>query len=194
MIWISSDTHFSHKNILQYCNRPFSSVEEMDETIINRYNEHILSNDTFYFLGDFVFSRRGKVEDVYSYAERLNCKKIHFVLGNHDKLIRKHRDQLLRDRVFLSIEDVIYLRDTSPSIFMSHYAHKVWPSSHYGVYHLYGHSHNNLPDDPNSFSFDVGVDTNDFYPYSLPSVVDKMSVKTFTSIDHHGRDEGDVCL
>lgn len=55
-----------------------------------------------------------------------------------------------------------------------------------GSWHLYGHSHGNLPDDPNSLSFDVGVDTNNFKPYSLKDVERIMAGKTFKPIDHHG--------
>ena len=57
-------------------------------------------------------------------------------------------------------------------IVLCHYSMRKWNKSHYGSWHLYGHSHGNLP--PLGLSFDVGVDTNDYYPYSLDDVSNKM--------------------
>lgn len=78
--WFTSDTHFGHKNILQYEKeaRPFSSVEEMNEVLIERWNSVVRNKDTVYHLGDFCFGRQN-----LAIAERLNGKK-HLVLGNHD--------------------------------------------------------------------------------------------------------------
>jgi calcineurin-like phosphoesterase family protein len=56
-IWFTSDTHFSHNNIIRYCNRPFSNVEEMDEVLINNWNNKVKQNDDVYHLGDIIFSR-----------------------------------------------------------------------------------------------------------------------------------------
>ena len=83
---------------------------------------------------------------------------------------------------------MLEIKDTTPRIFLSHYAHKVWPKNHYDTYHLYGHSHGSLKDDEYSLSFDVGVDTNNFYPYSLEDVRKKMSIKLFRPVDHHTGD------
>jgi len=77
-IFFTSDTHFGHKNILKYCNRPFVNVEEMDEVMIERWNGRIGKNDSVYHLGDFSFSSNPK-----TYFERLNGKKI-LIIGNHD--------------------------------------------------------------------------------------------------------------
>lgn len=177
MIWFSSDSHFYHRGILEYSKRPFSSVEEMNDTIISRWNECIAPNDTFYFLGDWAFSLNGDPKKVVEIRRRIRCRNIHFILGNHDHVIRKYTGSLIRDQIFLSITDVFEIKSVQPYIWLSHYAHRVWPKSHRGRYHLYGHSHNCLPDDPNSFSFDVGVDTNNFYPYSMDDVRRIMSTK-----------------
>jgi hypothetical protein len=82
----TSDFHFGHFNIIRYCNRPFESTEEMDACIADRMNQCVKANDTLYFLGDFCM---GSVEKVAAYRKRLNCEKIHFVEGNHDKVTRK---------------------------------------------------------------------------------------------------------
>lgn len=76
-----SDTHFSHKNILEYCNRPFKNVDHMDEEIIRRWNETVEPEDTVYHLGDIAL---GPIEQSLPKIERLNGYKI-AVLGNHDR-------------------------------------------------------------------------------------------------------------
>ena len=53
--FFTSDTHFGHANIIKYCNRPFSSLEEMNSTIIRNWNEMVKPEDTVFFLGDFCF-------------------------------------------------------------------------------------------------------------------------------------------
>ncbi len=187
MIWYSSDTHFFHRKILEYSVRPFPDVFEMNDAIINRWNSRILPSDTLYFLGDWAFDLSGKLDRVYELRERIRCERIHFILGNHDHIIRKNRDTLLRDKTFLSISDVYTVNDTKPKVFLSHYSHRIWNKSHHGVYHLYGHSHGALEDDPASLSFDCGVDTNNFYPYSMDDVHRIMSRKTWHAVDHHTR-------
>lgn len=79
-IWFISDTHFGHKNILEYEKeaRPFKTVEEMNETIIERWNNVVRDEDTVYHLGDFCFSK-GNIR----LAGRLNGKK-RLIMGNHD--------------------------------------------------------------------------------------------------------------
>lgn len=78
--WFTSDTHFFHKNILEYEKeaRPFSTVEEMNECLINRWNSCVNSKDIVYHLGDFCFGRAN-----IDIASRLNGTK-RLVMGNHD--------------------------------------------------------------------------------------------------------------
>lgn len=78
--WFTSDSHFGHKNVLEYEKdaRPFSTIEEMHEVMIDRWNSVIKSNDMVYHLGDFCFGKRW-----IAIAERLNGRK-KLVMGNHD--------------------------------------------------------------------------------------------------------------
>ena len=55
MIYFTADTHFGHNNVIQFCDRPFASVEEMDEAMIQNWNERVTGNDTVYILGDMFF-------------------------------------------------------------------------------------------------------------------------------------------
>ena len=76
--FFTSDTHFGHKNIIEYCIRPFSDLEHMHEEIIKRWNSVVHKNDIVFHLGDFVF--RGKIND---FRDKLNGTII-WLKGNHD--------------------------------------------------------------------------------------------------------------
>jgi calcineurin-like phosphoesterase family protein len=79
-IWFTSDLHFNHANIIQYSKRPFKSVDEMNEELINRYNFVVNPNDQVYLLGDLSMN----LERAKPYLRRLNGKK-NLILGNHDE-------------------------------------------------------------------------------------------------------------
>ena len=84
--WIIADTHFGHKNVIQYCERPFSSVEEMNEELIKKWNSVVKPDDIVYHLGDFsMTSNKEKV------AELVACLngRIVLIMGNHDQ--KSHR-------------------------------------------------------------------------------------------------------
>jgi calcineurin-like phosphoesterase family protein len=167
--WFTSDFYFGHFNIIRYCNRPFGNTEEMDACIVDRMNAHVKPNDTLYFLGDFCM---GSVEKVAAYRKRLNCKTIHLVEGNHDKVTRKSQS------IFASWSSLSEIHVGKQGIVLCHYAMRVWPHSGRGAWQLYGHSHGNLPDDPLSLSMDVGVDTHDFRPWHFDEIQAIMKVKT----------------
>ena len=166
--WFTSDFHFGHFNIIRYCNRPFASTEEMDAYIADRMNAHVKPNDTLYFLGDFCMS---SVEKVAAYRKRLNCKTIHFVEGNHDKVTRKSQS------IFASWSSLSEIHVGKQGIVLCHYAMRVWPHSGRGAWQLYGHSHGNLPDEPLLLSMEVGVDTHDFLPWHFDEVQAIMKAK-----------------
>lgn len=80
MIWFTSDTHFFHKNIISYCNRPFASLNEMHAVLIRNWNDTVGSNDEVYILGDFVFGGVGRIREI---TAQLNGVKT-LIRGNHD--------------------------------------------------------------------------------------------------------------
>jgi len=77
-IFFIADTHWNHSNIIQYCNRPFSNVEEMNKTMIDKWNAKVKTDDIVYHLGDFGFG------DIRSIIKQLNGKII-LIVGSHDK-------------------------------------------------------------------------------------------------------------
>lgn len=167
-IWFTSDFHFGHFNIIRYCNRPFGNTQEMDDVIAERMNACAKPNDVLYFLGDFCM---GRVEQVAAYRKRLACKTIHFIEGNHDKTTRKQQ------QLFAFWGVLLELNVAKQRIVLCHYAMRVWPHHAQGAWHLYGHSHGNLTDEPLSLSMDVGVDTHDFRPWHFDEIQTVMNVK-----------------
>ena len=143
----------------------------MDQVILDRINETVGTDDTLYILGDFTF-RGGKPAD---YLSRIVCQDVHLVMGNHDKR-SDYIDNMSAARIdvgFTSVQEVKEVIYCNQRIFLSHYCHKVWPASHKGSYHLWGHSHGKLDEEErktNRKSLDVGVDNTVNYnkPFGEP--------------------------
>jgi len=165
-IWFTSDHHFEHKNIIQYCNRPFDTVAEMNKTMIDKWNEVVNEDDVVYHLGDFTL---GGTEMAQHYFKQLKGY-IRVIPGGHDY---RWVDNISgwSDYLSLAILPPLYTLELDKQIIvLCHYAMRVWDRSHYGSIHLYGHSHGMLSDSGNR-SMDIGVDTNNFYPYSLNDIL-----------------------
>lgn len=126
--WIISDTHWHHKNIIEYCNRPFSSVEEMDNTMIKKWNSVVGKDDIVWHLGDFAM---GTKEQITQIVEQLNGR-IYLILGNHDN----HTVKWYYDCGFAKVYDhPILYRDF---YILSHHP-RTASSPIYGYF--YGHIH-----------------------------------------------------
>ena len=163
MIWFTADEHFNHKNIIEYCNRPFISVEEMNALLVYNFNSVVGEKDETYHLGDFAFARNPN-----QFLKLLNGKH-YLVKGNHD-----HKNVTGQ---FNWVKDTHKFNYDKRAIFLSHYAHRSWPNQHHGCIHLYGHSHGTLvPALPNSM--DVGVDTNNYFPYSVEEIFSLLPYNT----------------
>jgi calcineurin-like phosphoesterase family protein len=168
MIFFTSDQHFGHTNIIKHCRRPFESVQEMDEQMLEAINSNVSKSDTLYILGDFAY--RGR--DPLHYRSRIKCRSVHLVIGNHDKRSRCG--------CFEGISDVLSISINGKRIWLSHYPHRSWPGSHRGAWHLYGHCHGTLDrssDVEMGLScLDVGVDNCENYgivfgtPWSIKQI------------------------
>jgi calcineurin-like phosphoesterase family protein len=184
-----SDTHWGHKNIIEYSKRPFSSVEEMNEALIKNWNDTVSPEDTVWHLGDVAFCKYSELKVILA---RLNGHK-NLVLGNHDKMITSNKQELLDLKLFDSIQHYAEVTHSGAQrIILFHYGMRVWNGSHHGNILLYGHSHGSLP--PFGRSVDVGVDCKeisksflpkDYRPLSLQEVLDYMKNKTGETVDHH---------
>ena len=148
-IWFTADTHFSHRNIMKYCDRPFSSVEEMDDHLVTVWNDCVGKRDTVYHLGD-VSWRPKENNHVLS---RLNGKKI-LILGNHDKKLGHNFLDHWHD-----IHDYFHLKLGQTKIVLFHYPIFSWDSHYHGSIHLHGHCHGTLNNVTTGRILDVGVDS-----------------------------------
>lgn len=172
-VFISSDHHFGHTNIVKYDGRPFKSVQEMDEILILNHNSVVFPDDVVIFAGDFAL---GSLENAFKIRNRLNGD-IYYVLGNHDKHARNLPWKSISERMEVKVTGY-------PTMVISHYAQRTWHKQHKGYWHLYGHSHGNLPED-GSLSFDIGVNSHNYFPWSMEEIQEKMNNKKFAPVDHH---------
>ncbi len=184
--FFTSDTHFGHINLYGKGHRtlPLPGLESKnakelcqigDQLIIDNWNAVVGKGDHVYHLGDFAW------HNPWHYIGQLNGN-IHLILGNHDRI------NAAEASAFASVSDMKTVSVEGQKIVLCHYAMRVWNQSGRGRWHLYGHSHGSLFDDPFSKSFDVGMDCWNFKPLSFAEVAAKMATKTFKPYDHHGAD------
>jgi calcineurin-like phosphoesterase family protein len=167
-IWFTSDEHYNHQRIIEYCNRPFKNVIEMNEVLINNFNSVVKQGDTVYHLGDFAFAKH------HLWLRQLN--------GNHYLIKGNHEGNDWKDAGFGWVKEVYTARcPDKQDVFLSHYAHRIWNRAHYGVWHLFGHSHGGMPDLLKSC--DVGVDAWNYFPVSYTQLKEKFS--KVENMKHH---------
>lgn len=193
MIYFTSDEHFYHSRVIGYCSRPFSSVEEMNESMVRRWNEIITPDDTVYCLGDFSMAFRS----VELFSPRLmGTKKL--VPGNHDFCHSYHKKSRNPDNQKIWIEKykehgwevlaeqvVIELGDNLAFVDMCHHPYEDdsnkgdkyqrWRPEDEGRVLLCGHIHQHWKtklSPKGSLMINVGVDVWDFKPVSLTQIIE----------------------
>lgn len=155
--WITSDTHLNHKNVIKYCNRPFNSVEEMNEGLVENWNAVVGPKDFVWHLGDVMWADFD--------LDRLNGIK-HLIIGNHD-----YPSKL--QKYFKSMQHYHELRGIIPGkwpLMLMHYPIESWKGKFHGSIHLHGHSHGTM-NNTGYLRFDMGVDCWDMKPVSIESVL-----------------------
>jgi calcineurin-like phosphoesterase family protein len=160
-IWVTSDTHFGHTNIIKYCSRPFKDVTHMNEELILNWNNCVKEGDIVYHLGDFGF---GSYQDLRKIRLRLNGN-INFIRGNHDKAIQNSSD------IFGFVKDFYEIKIEDLFVVMCHYPLLTWQKENRGAINLSGHTHNaSWLVRPNRKGIHVGVDAWDFKPVSWEEI------------------------
>lgn len=190
--WMA-DPHFFHLRANELCNRPFKSVEEMNEVFISNINSVVPKKSTLRIIGDFCMGK-DSAKNAIELRSRINAEIVYLVAGNHDykghreyKEIKYYPNTFNRIYEWGSFEVV-----EGQAIFMSHWAGRTWPEQGRKSWNLWGHSHSNLPDDPTALAIDVGMDCEwpgihkKYYPFSMDELHQIMSKKVFVQIDHHG--------
>ena len=164
-VYLISDTHFNHANIIKYCNRPFANVEEMDKTIIKNWNNIVRDKDIVYFLGDFVLSKN-KTKKAKELIELLNGEII-FIKGNHDKFGEKFKIIEYNDYKFM----LIHNPDSSLTF-------------NFDGWVIHGHHHGNYLDEypfinPFKKRINVSVEVLDYKPVSLDLIIKLIEKEKF---------------
>lgn len=169
--WFTSDTHFYHKNIIKYCNRPFNNVEEMNETLINNWNSVVKKDDTVFHLGDMGFCG---TQNLISVLSKLNGN-IYLIRGNHDT--DKQVSALFDNDLILcwnQYKSIVMIGDEDipeQKLFLCHYPMIDWDNKERGCWMIHGHNHM-LPDTPSHspLHYDVGVDKNNYTPINFKTI------------------------
>lgn len=161
-IFFTSDLHFFHENIIKFCNRPFGSVEHMNESLIENWNKVVTYKDEVWVLGDVSF---GNVQDTELILSRLNGR-MHLITGNHD---RKGRcEKLDWSKYFLSQDDYLRLKVNGHKLVLCHFPFSSWER---GYINLHGHTHGTYQS--KFMQHDVGVDSNGYAPISLEDAISR---------------------
>lgn len=170
--------------------RNFEKLEDMDDALVDNINSMVKEGDELWHLGDWSF---GGHEQIAIFRRRLNCKNIHLIFGNHDQNIEPSNSVYRGLFTSCHFYKEIAIRPErkwneflKTKICMFHYAPRVFNQMHHGAIFLYGHSHGTLSDAGNR-SMDVGVDTNNLYPYHLDEILDRMLPRKFVPVDHHNK-------
>ena len=199
-VWIFSDPHYNHSNICRGTTnwrtldgdipeeqtRDFATIEKMNESILNGINWNVGQDDILICLGDWSF---GGFEYIEEFRNRIVCKNVHLVLGNHDNHIERNRGDI--QKLFTSVSHYETLVINKKTFRLFHYPIQSWNGMNSGDIHLHGHVH--LP--PNrkfgqGKKMDVGIDGHpEFRPYNvmreIVPIMDKRDARSDMPNDHH---------
>lgn len=202
-IWITADTHYSHKNICRGVTewrmpdgsipvsqtRDFPNLESMNNSIVNNINSVVMKDDVLIHLGDWSF---GGFESIREFYDRLVCKNIYLYLGNHDHHQKRNKNGIAEIYLLVDKSEDSFLCD-GKMIHMTHYPIQSWKDMKMGSIHLHGHTH--LMGE-NRFGkgkkMDIGIDGHpEFRPYNLrtevlPLMESRIVCSEYdTVLDHH---------
>lgn len=194
--FVASDLHFNHKNIALYCPESRGKfvkqvgknvdgtpiyehyIEKMNVEIIRKWNEKVSPEDHVFILGDVAM---GQIERAPGLIRRLNGDKT-LIRGNHDRGLCALPE--VAD-LFIDIKDYACFSVRGIGVVMSHYPLASWDGMSHGSIMLHGHLHG-APSGVKGRIKDMGIDTNDLYPYDFEAVLDKMKSIPKPIYDHHG--------
>jgi calcineurin-like phosphoesterase family protein len=149
-----SDLHFGHKRMLEYENRPFETVEKMDEALISNWNKKVKNQYYIYVLGDFSFHSKEKTKEILN---RLNGRKI-LILGNHDR-----RKSLTYWRS-VGFEEVSKYPILFEDLYLLSHEPRYELADHNLYYNIHGHIHSkDISCNPERY-YNVSVEKNNYTP------------------------------
>lgn len=200
-LWFTSDTHYNHANICSSTTewdspvtcREFNSLEQMNSKLVNNINEVVGEDDILFHLGDWSF---GGFDQIEKFRNRIVCKNIHLITGNHDHHIERNREDC--QSMFSSVNKYVELNvkwnvgtpiQNDKNFVLMHFPIASWNNMARGAIHLHGHVH--FEDSlrlQEGKMLDVGVDGNNLYPIDMSSIISitrDRPVKSLFKKDHH---------
>lgn len=180
-IFFISDTHFGHSKIIDYCKRPFSSIEEHDKVLIQNWNNVVGQDDTVFHLGDFAY---GNSQFIANIIKQLNGNII-LIKGNHDL-------KNMNPTLYNMFSDVVYqarILIDKQTVYLNHFPFLCFDHGDINLYknnysiQLFGHVHSGPLTSSKDVSrlnilfptqYDVGVDNNNYTPISWADVKNKI--------------------
>lgn len=183
MIYFTSDLHYSHKNIcrilsswsnLDNC-RDFSTVEQMNQVIVDGINNKVNQDDILYCLGDWSL---GNDNNINTLRIQIVCKDIRYILGNHDKSIRKNKNNI--QSIFTSVQSYLEIAIDKQKLILFHYPIAEWNDKGHGSIMLHGHSHSRYQSKEKIL--DVGIDNaykllGKYEPFSYENILEIINDK-----------------
>jgi len=183
MKYFTSDTHFGHRNVIGYCNRPFADVHTMDEAMLTNLQQRLTEDDDLYFLGDWSMGHH-----YYELVKAVPFRHLYFILGNHDKA-GKLAKQLEADSIAskVSIAKNLTVQIEEQNFYLVHrpmeasddmttlcgHVHEKWLIQKPGaVLREYKHHQHSEPRTIKQPILNVGVDQHKFLPISEYEVLD----------------------
>ena len=170
MIYFTSDLHFYHDNIIYHCQRPYWSSEDMNDSLIENWNEAVGPDDEVYILGDVTMEGPEKAWQMLSQLRGIK----YLIRGNHDHFV-DNADWQPYSWAFQWVKDYHELVWNNQKFVLFHYPIEEWADYYKGAVHLHGHQHNtsayNLQQKQAGLRrFDVGVDANGYAPVSVEGI------------------------
>ena len=162
-IWVISDTHFNHNNIIQYCGRPFANAELMNEVLVENWNSVVKPQDKVYHLGDVYMGGGFLREETVKLLKSLNGHK-RLILGNHDN----GKDQILHS-CFEKID--VWRMFPEFGLLLTHIpVHESSLDRGMGVemMNIHGHIHNK--ESPTENHYNVSVEKINYTPVNIGSL------------------------
>ena len=182
-----ADTHFGHRSVLSFDNRPFSDIEEMDRSLIRLWNRRVQKNDNVYIVGDFAYRNEHPEE---WYLEQLKGRK-HLIIGNHDKKLLKNAKAMAH---FESVDKMMHVSDDGHQICVCHFPLAEWNGFFKGSLHIYGHIHNQVTDtgvfmQTRQRAYNAGCMLYNYSPVTLRELMQRHPAKLHTK-KTYGNEDG----
>jgi len=178
--FFTADSHFGHAGVLRMSRRPFDTIAEHDEMLVQAWNAVVGPKDEVWHLGDFAMG--SSPERCQALFRRLRGRK-NLVRGNHDK-------KRVLDLPWHEQHDLVSRKIDGARVVMCHFPMRAWPGAWRGAIHLFGHTHGMLPD--TSQSCDVGVDRWSYAPVTLGQIRERLAATPEIPEERRlGQPEGD---